>query len=106
MPKFYMAYHVTRDVEDPAEQASHQARYQAWVQKHADALVVPAQPLGPQWTISADGAREGFDGTMMGYSVLEVPDIEMAKSIAAECPFCEIGTLQLAEMMVMPSAPS
>ena len=101
MPQFYMAYHVTRDIEDPTAQAGHQARYQAWMQEHADALVVAAQPLGPQWTVSKGGATEGFDGTMMGYTILDAPDLEAATAIAASCPFCEMGNLQLAEMMVM-----
>lgn len=104
MPRFYMAYHVTREVEDPAEQADHQARYQAWTEKHAGSLVVPAQPLGPQWTVTANGASEGFDGSMMGFSVLDAPDYDAALTIASECPFCDIGNLQVAEMMIMPGA--
>lgn len=102
MPRFYMAYHVTRDVTDAAEQAEHQARYETWMQKHAGNLVVPVQPLGPQWAVTTDGAAEGFDDTMMGFSVLDAPDIEVAKAIAADCPFVDIGRLQLAEMMVQP----
>ncbi|MDA5095436.1 YciI family protein [Aliiroseovarius sp. KMU-50] len=102
MPQFYMAYHVTGAMGDADAQADNQARYKAWMEKHAGALVVPAQPLGPQWTITAEGAEEGFEGSMMGYSVLEAADLDAAIAIAKECPFCEMGNLQLAEMMTMP----
>ncbi len=106
MPKFFMAYHVRRQVDDPAEQADNQARYTAWTQKHAAALHVPAQPLGPQYTVSAEGVREGFEGAMMGYSILDVPDIDAALMIAKECPFCDLGDLQVAQMLDMSYEPT
>ncbi|UWP89267.1 YciI family protein [Aliiroseovarius crassostreae] len=110
MPRFYMAYHMDQTGaeqagSDPDVQSQRQARFQQWMQKHAAVLLVPMQPLGPQWTISEDGAQEGFAGSMMGYSILEAPDLETAKTIAADCPFCEIGNLQLAQMVELPAPP-
>ena len=52
--------------------------------------------------MSAGGVTDG--GGLTGFSVVKADNLEAALEMAKACPFLEIGTLQVAEMMEMKPA--
>lgn len=97
MPQFILTYHGGSQPSSPEEGKAHMARYMAWM-KDLD-MVVSQQPLKNTTVLGADQI-----GTpMMGYSILDAPDIDAARAIAENCPFLEMenASMQVSELIVM-----
>jgi len=101
MPQFIIAYHGGRKLDSAEEEKAHRQRWIDWVQGLGPALVNPGTPLGESWTVSDQGASEGAENPLTGFSVVEADTLQAALTIAQDCPFCEIGTLEVAEMRSM-----
>lgn len=96
MPQFIMTYHGGSKPATPEEGQAHMQRYMEWI-GGLDA-VVPQQPLKGSEVL---GGREIT--TMMGYSIINAPDMDAARVIAQSCPFLDMddSAMQLSELMVM-----
>ena len=96
MPQFIMTYHGGSKPATPEEGQAHMQRYMEWI-GGLDA-VVPQQPLKGSEVL---GGREIT--TMMGYSIINAPDMDAARVIAQSCPFLDKddSAMQLSELMVM-----
>ena len=101
MAQFIIAYHGGREYGSPEEAADGMKRWMGWVAAQGEALVVPGQPLGASWTVTADGAREGYDNPLTGYSVIEAASLAAALEVARACPFVEIGELEVCQLLSM-----
>ena len=102
MPDYIFAYHGGKKPESPEEGAKHMAKWQAWIGGLGDAMVNPGTPLGKSKTVSAGGvADDGGPNPIMGYSVVKADSIDAAVELARGCPFIEMGTIEVAEMMKM-----
>ena len=102
MPKYVLAYHGGKKPESPEQGAELMARWQAWVEGLGDTMVNPGTPLGMSKTASADGVTDdGGPNPLSGFSVVNAASIEDAVEIAKGCPFLEMGTIEVAEMMKM-----
>jgi hypothetical protein len=102
MPDYIFAYHGGKKPESPEEGAKLMAKWQAWIADLGDTMVNPGTPLGKSRTVSAGGvADDGGSNPIMGYSVVKADGIDAAVEIAKGCPFLEMGTIEVAEMMEM-----
>ncbi|MDB4111848.1 YciI family protein [Yoonia sp.] len=96
MPQFIMTYHGGSKPATPEEGQAHMQRYMEWI-GGLDAIV-PQQPLKGSEVL---GSKEIT--TMMGYSIINAPDMDAARAIAQSCPFLDMddSAMQLSELMVM-----
>lgn len=102
MPDYIFAYHGGKKPESPEDGAKMMAEWQAWIAGLGDTMVNPGTPLGKSRTVSAGGvADDGGSNPIMGYSVVKADGIDAAVEIAKGCPFLEMGTIEVAEMMEM-----
>ncbi len=102
MPDYIFAYHGGKKPESPEEGAKMMAKWHAWIADLGDTMVNPGTPLGKSRTVSADGvADDGGSNPLAGYSVVQADSIDAAVEIARGCPFVEMGTIEVAEMMKM-----
>ena len=102
MPDYIFAYHGGKKPESPEEGARMMAKWHAWIAELGDTMVNPGTPLGKSRTVSAGGvADDGGSNPLSGYSVVQADSIDAAVEIARGCPFVEMGTIEVAEMMKM-----
>lgn len=105
MPRFVLVYHGGKQSMAAEEAARNKERYMEWMRQVGAALVSPANPFGPSKKISAHGVEDvPAEEALSGYSVLEVENLEAAVDIAQSCPFLEIGTLEVAQLLEMRSS--
>lgn len=102
MAEFIIAYHGGKKPDSPEEGAKHMERWKAWLGGLGDAVVNPGTPLGMSKMVSSDEVSDA-DGPerLTGFSVVTAENMEAALEMAKECPFLEIGVLEVAEMMSM-----
>ncbi len=102
MPNYVLAYHGGKTPESPEEGAKQMAKWNAWVGGLGDAVVNPGTPLGKSKTVSSAGVSDhsGSD-RLTGCSIVKADKMEAALEMAKECPFLEIGTIEVAEVMEM-----
>jgi len=104
MPRFVLVYHGGARPMSEGEAEANKRRYMAWMREVGSALVSPANPFGPSKLVSSDGVRDlPPSEALSGYSVVEAGDLDAALAIAASCPFLDIGNLEVAPLMEMPS---
>ncbi len=102
MSNYILAYHGGKNPDSPEEGARHMAKWQAWVGDLGDAMVNPGTPLGKSKTVSTDGVSDhGGENPLTGYSIVKADSMDAALDMAKACPFLDIGTLEVAEVMAM-----
>lgn len=102
MPDYIFAYHGGKKPESPEAGAELMARWNAWIGGLGDAMVNPGTPVGMSKTVSADGVTDdGGANPLAGFSVVNADSMEAALEIAGSCPFLEMGTIEVAEMLKM-----
>ncbi len=102
MSNYILAYHGGKKPESPEEGTKHMAKWQAWVGDLGDAMVNPGTPLGKSRTVSTSGVSDnGGENPLTGYSIVKADNMDAALDIAKACPFLDIGTLEVAEVMEM-----
>jgi hypothetical protein len=102
MSDYVFAYHGGKKPETPEEGAKHMAKWKAWVGELGDAMVNPGTPLGKSKTVSASGVSDdGGANPLLGYSVVKAESMDAALEIARGCPYLEMGTIEVAEIMQM-----
>ncbi len=99
MPNYIIAYYEGQKFESSEDEKKHREKWQTWVENLGEAAINPGTPLMKSKTVSADAVTEG--GQLNGFSVVRAGDIEAALEIAKSCPYVEVGTLQVAEMLEM-----
>ena len=102
MSSYVIAYHGGKEPESPEEGTKHMARWKAWVDGLGDAVVNPGTPLGRSKTVSSRGVSDGGGSNpLTGFSIVKADSMDAALEMAKQCPFLEIGTLEVAEVMQM-----
>jgi hypothetical protein len=101
MPKYVLAYLGGKQVANPEARAAQMARWKAWVDGLGCRMVNPGMPLGQGRLVSSDGVFERGPNHLTGFSIVLADDMDAALDIAQNCPFLEIGTIEVAEAMDM-----
>ncbi len=102
MPDFIIAYHGGKKPESPEEGAKDMAKWKAWIDGLGDAVVNPGTPLGKSKIVSSAGVSDdGGSNSLTGFSIVKADSMDAALEMAKKCPFLDIGTLEVAEVMKM-----
>ena len=102
MPEYIIAYHGGKEPESPEEGAKGMEKWKAWMGGLGDAMVNPGTPMGMNKTVTSDGVSdEDGPNRLTGYSIVKADNMDGALEMAKTCPFLEIGTLEVAELMQM-----
>ena len=102
MPKFVLTFEGGRQPSTPEEGQKHMAAYQAWMAELGDRIVLPQTPFKTSKMVSKSGVSDPSGAPLMGFLMIEAPDMEAALSIAQACPFLEMGEMRVAQTMEMP----
>ena len=102
MPEYIIAYHGGKEPGSPEEGAAQMAKWKAWMDGLGEAIVNPGTPMGMNKKVTSDGVSDE-DGAnrLTGYSIVKADNMDAAIEMAKACPFLEIGTLEVAELMQM-----
>lgn len=102
MPQFIFAYHGGKKPDTPEEGARMMARWATWIEDLGVAMVNPGNPVGKSKTVSAEGvADNGGANPLAGFSLVQAGSIDAAVDMAKGCPFIEMGSIEVAEIMEM-----
>ncbi len=102
MPNYILAYHGGKMPESPEEGAKEMAKWNAWIGGLGDAMVNPGTPLGKSKTVSSGGVSDdGGSNPLLGFSIVKADSMDAALEIAKGCPYLELGTIEVAEVMEM-----
>ncbi len=102
MPEYIIAYHGGREPESPEEGAKGKEKWKTWLGDLGDAIVNPGTPLGMNRLVSSSGVSDdGGPDPLTGYTIVKADDMDAALEMAKACPFLEVGTLEVAEIMQM-----
>ncbi len=78
------------------------AKWKAWIGGLGDAVVNPGTPLGKSKIVSSAGVSDDSgSNSLTGFSIVKADSMDAALEMAKECPFLDIGTLEVAEVMKM-----
>ena len=102
MSNYIMAYHGGLIIEPPEGGAKGMEKFKAWVGSLGDAVVNPGTPLGMSKTVSSGGVSDNSgENRLIGFSIVKADSMDAALEMAKLCPYLEIGTIEVAEMMEM-----
>ena len=102
MSDYIIAYHGGRKPENPEEGAAQMANWKAWIDGLGDAVVNPGTPLGKSTFVSFEGVSDdGPPNPLTGFSIVKADSMDAALEMAKGCPFLDIGTIEVAEVMEM-----
>ena len=105
MANYIIAYHGGKMPATPEEGAQHMAKWKTWIGGLGDAVVNPGTPLGKSKTVSSSGVTDGGGADpLIGFSVVKADSMEAALEMAKACPYVDIGSVEVAEMMEMPGS--
>ncbi len=102
MAQFVIFYIGGKEPESPEAGQAHFARWQQWLGDLGPAVVNPGQPLKGSKTISNGKVTDTPKmRATTGWTIVEAADQDAALKIAADCPFTEMGDLEVAELQQM-----
>lgn len=102
MSEYIIAYLGGKKPDTPEQGAEHMAKWKAWLGDLGDAVVNPGTPLGTSVIISSEGVSEDArPDRLTGFSIVKADNLDAAVAIAKECPFLDMGTLEVAEIKQM-----
>lgn len=101
MKKYVIAYLSGKQAPNPQDRAVQMTKWKAWAERLGDRMVDRGTPLGQGRLVKADGVSERGQEHLTGFSIVLADNIEAAIEIAQQCPFLEIGKIELAEVMEM-----
>jgi hypothetical protein len=101
MPQYVIAYRGGTKFATPQDGAAHRAKWKAWIAGLGAAVVNPGTPLGNGKTVSQSGVSEPAADRLTGFSIVMAENLAAALDMARRCPFLDIGTLEVAEVMEM-----
>ena len=74
-----------------------------WIEALGDDAINKGTPLSQPRLVTPDGVEElTGDAAPTGFSIVRADDMDAALEIARACPFLEMGTLEVAQVMQMP----
>lgn len=102
MSEYIIAYLGGRQPASPEEGAKHMEKWKAWLGGLGDAVVNPGTPMKNSRIVSSDGVSEDCGPNVLtGFSIVQADSLDEALEMAKACPFLDIGTLQVSELVHM-----
>jgi len=81
--------------------AASKAKWGQWVQNLGAAAVNPGTPMMHSKIISPNGVTDAGKQGSTGYTIVEAENMDAAIEMAKGCPYLEMGSLEVAELMQM-----
>ena len=104
MTQYVLSYFGEPQFDSQEAGQAHQTKWRAWAGGLGDALVTPAIPLNTPKVVSANGVSNGArPDRLTGYSIVEADSLDRAVEMVTGNPHLEHGTIEVAEVMIMPS---
>ena len=105
MPQYIFTYHGGKQPATQEEGQKSMEEWKDWAANLGPALVNPGTPVGITRVLTKDGVSENpSPHPIMGFSILQADSMEAALELLRDCPhFIYEGTLEVSEMMEMPS---
>lgn len=82
MAKFMFLYRGPQ----PGPSDERMSLFQAWIEKAGDALLDMGSPFGARASVRDDGTEGAAADDLIGYTVVEAPDLEGAKALTEGLP--------------------
>ena len=102
MTSYIFAYHGGETSAGPVQSAKQRNAFTDWIARLGDAVVNPGTPLTRSRTVSSSGSFDTAESNrLIGYSIIKARSIDAALELAKQCPFLQIGTIEVAEVMEM-----
>ncbi len=102
MPDFIIAYRGSNKPATPQEGERQREKWHAWVKGLGAAAVNPGTPLGKSRIVSSSGvSNDAGPNALSGYSIVRAEDMDAAIELARACPYCETGSVEVAQIMNM-----
>jgi len=102
MPNYIIAYHGGEKPATPEDGQKQMQKFMNWVGELGEKMVNPGTPLGMSKIVSSTGITdETSPNRLTGFSIVKADDMDAALEIAKSCPFLEMGTIEVAEVMEM-----
>ena len=102
MSNYVFIYYGEPKFESQEEGAKYQEKWKGWVGGIGDAWVNPGTPFGMPKTVSSGGVSDsGGSSRLTGFSIVRADNMDAAIEMAKRCPFLDIGTVEVAEVMEM-----
>jgi len=99
---YIFAYHGGERPKNPEDGAKQKAKFRAWIGSLGNAVVNPGTPLGMSKIGSINGTSiDGGQNPLIGFSIIKADGMGAALEITKECPYLEIGTIEVAEVKEM-----
>ena len=102
MSNYILAYYDGgKAPANPEVGAEGMAKFQKWLADLGDAVVNPGTPLGKAKTVSSSGVSDSESSYLTGFSIVKADSLDAALKMTKDCPFLEMGTIDVAEAMEM-----
>jgi YCII-related domain-containing protein len=102
MSSYFFGYYGGREPDSPEEGAEAMARWQSWLAGLGEAVINPGTPLGMSKVVSAGGVSAGGGpNPLKGFTIVKADNMDAALEMAKGCPFLEMGTVEVSEVMEM-----
>ncbi len=102
MPNYILTYCGGKKPESPEAGREQMARWKAWIDGLGDAVVNPGTPLRMSKIVRSDGVSDyASSNPLTGFSILKADSLDGALEMAGNCPFLEVGTIEVGEVMEM-----
>lgn len=100
MSKYAFTYYTDPKIEN--QEGGDQSKFREWLGGLGDAVVNPGTPLGAPKIVSADGVRDSNGSRRStGFSIVKADSIDAALEMVKDCPFLDVGTVEVAEVFEM-----
>ncbi|MDQ7027942.1 MAG: YciI family protein [Anaerolineae bacterium] len=101
MTNYALTYYAEPNLATQAH--GDQTKFRTWLGRLGDAVVNPGMPLGMPKIVSADGVsdNDGSKRRSTGFSIVTADNMDAALEMVKDCPFLEMGTVEVAEVFEM-----
>jgi hypothetical protein len=105
MAEFIFTYHGGTKPETQEDGMKCMEEWKTWAVSLGTALTNPGTPVGVTKVLTAEGvSNDVAQNPVMGFSIIEAANMEAALELLKDCPHFDLGgTLEISEMMQMPS---
>ena len=101
MVQYVIAYRGGTMQGSPEDGAAQRAKFNDWLAGLGDAVVNPGTPLGSSRLVTQAGVSPAPPERLIGFSIISAESLESALAIAQRCPFLDIGTIEVGEVLSM-----
>ncbi|GIK65187.1 MAG: hypothetical protein BroJett018_29810 [Chloroflexota bacterium] len=104
MPNFSFTYYMDAKANNGNRDNAQSQReaFEVWFKALGDVVITPNTPFGMAKTVSANGSADATRADRLtGFCIVKADNLDTAVAMVKDCPFLEIGTIDVAEVYSM-----